>query len=88
MEYMTVKEAAEKWNTSVQVVRRFCRQERIAGVVQQLLGAAHTRKHHFYVGQAGGEPYRPAGDGRAGVSLPPLTGSITMTGLPCLVATS
>ena len=35
MEYMTVKEAAEKWNTSVQVVRRFCRQERIAGVVQQ-----------------------------------------------------
>ena len=35
MEYMTVKEAAEKWNTSVQVVRRFCRQERIAGVVQK-----------------------------------------------------
>lgn len=35
MEYITVKEAAEKWNTSVQVVRRFCRQERIAGVVQQ-----------------------------------------------------
>ena len=35
MEYMTVKEAAEKWNTSVQVVRRFCRKERIAGVVQQ-----------------------------------------------------
>lgn len=35
MEYMTVKEAAEKWNTSVQVVRQFCRQERIAGVVQQ-----------------------------------------------------
>ena len=35
MEYMTVKEAAEKWNTSVQVVRRFCRQERIAGVVQR-----------------------------------------------------
>lgn len=35
MEYMTVREAAEKWNTSVQVVRRFCRQERIAGVVQQ-----------------------------------------------------
>ena len=35
MEYMTVKEAAEKWNTYVQVVRRFCRQERIAGVVQQ-----------------------------------------------------
>ena len=35
MEYMTVKEAAEKCNTSVQVVRRFCRQERIAGVVQQ-----------------------------------------------------
>ena len=35
MEYITVKEAAEKWYTSVQVVRRFCRQERIAGVVQQ-----------------------------------------------------
>ena len=35
MEYITVKEAAEKWNTSVQVVRRFCRQERIAGDVQQ-----------------------------------------------------
>lgn len=35
MECITVKEAAEKWNTSVQVVRRFCRQERIAGVVQQ-----------------------------------------------------
>ena len=35
MEYITVKEAAEKWNTSDQVVRRFCRQERIAGVVQQ-----------------------------------------------------
>lgn len=35
MEYITVKEAAEKWNTSVQVVRRFCRQERIASVVQQ-----------------------------------------------------
>ena len=35
MEYITVREAAQKWNTSFQVVRRFCRQERITGVVQQ-----------------------------------------------------
>ena len=34
MEYITVKEAADKWNTSVQIVRRLCRQERIPGVVQ------------------------------------------------------
>ena len=34
MEYITVKEAADKWNTSVQIVRRLCRQERISGVVQ------------------------------------------------------
>ena len=34
MEYITVKEAADKWNTSVQIVRRLCKQERIPGVVQ------------------------------------------------------
>ena len=34
MEYITVKEAADKWNTSVQIVRRLCRQERIPGIVQ------------------------------------------------------
>ena len=35
MEYITVKEAADKWNTSVQIVRRFCRQERIPGIIQR-----------------------------------------------------
>ena len=35
MEYITVKEAADKWNTSVQIVRRLCRQERIPGIVQR-----------------------------------------------------
>ena len=34
MEYISVKDAADKWNTSVQIVRRLCRQERIPGVVQ------------------------------------------------------
>lgn len=35
MEYITVKEAADKWNTSVQIVRRLCRQERIPGIIQR-----------------------------------------------------
>ncbi len=35
MEYISVKEAADKWNTSVQIVRRFCRQERIPGIIQR-----------------------------------------------------
>ena len=35
MEYITVKEAADKRNTSVQIVRRFCRQERIPGIIQR-----------------------------------------------------
>ena len=35
MEYITVKEAADKWNTSVQIVRRFCRQERIPRIIQR-----------------------------------------------------
>ena len=35
MEYIPVKEAADKWNTSVQIVRRFCRQERIPGIIQR-----------------------------------------------------
>ena len=35
MEYITVKEAADKWNTSVQIVRRLCSQERIPGIVQR-----------------------------------------------------
>ena len=35
MEYITVKEAADKWNTSEQIVRRFCRQERIPGIIQR-----------------------------------------------------
>ena len=34
MEYISVKEAADKWDTSVQIVRRFCRQERINGAIQ------------------------------------------------------
>ena len=34
MEYISVKEAADKWDTSVQIVRRFCRQERIHGAIQ------------------------------------------------------
>ena len=33
MEYMTVKEAAEKWEMSGQIIRRFCRQERIPGAI-------------------------------------------------------
>ena len=33
MEYMTVKEATEKWEMSGQIIRRFCRQERIPGAV-------------------------------------------------------
>ena len=35
MEYISVKKAADKWNTSVQIVRRFCRQERIPGIIQR-----------------------------------------------------
>ena len=35
MEYISVKQAADKWDTSVQIVRRFCRQERIAGAIQR-----------------------------------------------------
>ena len=34
MEYISVKQAADKWDTSVQIVRRFCRQERINGAIQ------------------------------------------------------
>ena len=34
MEYISVREAADKWDTSVQIVRRFCRQERINGAIQ------------------------------------------------------
>jgi len=34
MNYITVKEAAEKWDTSDQIIRRFCRQERITGAIQ------------------------------------------------------
>ena len=34
MEYISVKQAADKWDTSVQIVRRFCRQERINGALQ------------------------------------------------------
>ena len=34
MEYISVKQAADKWDTSVQIVRRFCRQERIHGAIQ------------------------------------------------------
>ena len=33
MEYMTVKEATEKWEMSGQIIRRFCRQERIPGAI-------------------------------------------------------
>ena len=33
MEYMTVKEATEKWEMSGQITRRFCRQERIPGAI-------------------------------------------------------
>lgn len=33
MEYMTVKEATEKWELSGQIIRRFCRQERIPGAI-------------------------------------------------------
>ena len=35
MEYISVKQAADKWDTSVQIVRRFCRQDRIAGAIQR-----------------------------------------------------
>ena len=34
MEYISVKQATDKWDTSVQIVRRFCRQERINGAIQ------------------------------------------------------
>ena len=34
MEYISVKQAADTWDTSVQIVRRFCRQERINGAIQ------------------------------------------------------
>ena len=33
MEYITVKEATEKWEMSGQIIRRFCRQERIPGAI-------------------------------------------------------
>ena len=33
MEYMTVKEATERWEMSGQIIRRFCRQERIPGAI-------------------------------------------------------
>lgn len=35
MEYISVKQAADKWDTSVQIVRRFCRQDRITGAIQR-----------------------------------------------------
>lgn len=35
MEYISVKQAADKWDTSVQIVRRFCRQDRISGAIQR-----------------------------------------------------
>ena len=34
MNYITVKEAAEKWNVSVRRVQQFCEAGRIQGVVQ------------------------------------------------------
>ena len=35
MEYITSKEAAEKWNTSEQMIRRYCREGRIPDAVQR-----------------------------------------------------
>lgn len=31
MEFMTAKEAAEKWNVSVRLIQRYCAQGRICG---------------------------------------------------------
>lgn len=31
MDYMTVKEASEKWKTSERMIRRYCNQKRIEG---------------------------------------------------------
>ena len=69
MEYITVKEAAEKWNTSVQVVRRFCRQERIAGVVQQE-GAWLIPKYAKKPGRAEGGERGGGGSGADASQLP------------------
>ena len=33
MNYMTVKEATERWKTSGQIIRRLCRQGRIPGAI-------------------------------------------------------
>lgn len=34
MEYMTIKEASEKWNLSVRRIQEFCINERIPGVIK------------------------------------------------------
>ena len=64
MEYISVKQAADKWDTSVQIVRRFCRQERINGAIQSngsWLIPANARK-----------PKRIEGIDPDGEKLPPL----------------
>ena len=35
MEYLTTKETAKKWGVNVSLVRRYCTQERIPGVIQR-----------------------------------------------------
>ena len=35
MQYISTKEASENWGVTEQLVRRYCRQERISGVIQK-----------------------------------------------------
>lgn len=74
----------------------------VGKIILHLFRGGHARQHHRHVGQTGSEPHRPGRNrhirlgfleqfllsGGTLDSKPPLTGSMTSTGLLCLTAAS